>query len=164
VVSNFGSARWRSERKRGTGSHDWWPQPWQPHRRSLDRLVWVTAAWLKCGGTWHKTAMCLTPARVDSKWSGLRGHGGRTEQCLKLIRGGDLFTAKRYPGTSEHESPHRHESTRRVAGGRFTEPTVLSGHCTIRSFFSQSNRSCLVRISSRFCMVTRSMLYSKVVA
>jgi hypothetical protein len=80
------------------------------HRTCMTRL---TATWLKCRGRWHKTARCLTPARVDSKRSGQSGHGGRTEQCLKLIRGGDLFTARCYPGTGEHESPHRRESRRR---------------------------------------------------
>jgi hypothetical protein len=122
VASNFGLARSQSERKRGTSAHDWWPQPWQPHRRSLDRLVWVTATWLKCWGMWHKTVRCITPVRVDSKGSGQSGHGGRTEQCLKLIRGGDLFTAGRYPGSGDHESPRRRESRRRVAGGKV--------HCT----------------------------------
>jgi hypothetical protein len=34
------------------------------------------------------------------------------EQCLKLIRGEDLFTPRRYPGTGEHESPRRRESRR----------------------------------------------------
>jgi hypothetical protein len=87
------------------------------------------------------------------------------KQWLKLIRGGeDLFTAERYPGAGEHESPHRCESTRGVAGGRFTEPIDSSGHCTIRFFFSQSDRPCLGRISSRFYMATRPMLCSKVVA
>ena len=164
MAPNFGLVRWRSERKRGTGAHDWWPQPWQPHRRSLDKIVRVTVAWLKCRGTWHKTARCLTLARVDFKRSGQSRHGGRTEQCLKLIQDGDLFTARLYPGTGEHESPHRRESTRGVAGGRFTEPIDFSGHCTIRIFFSQFDRPCLGRISFRFCIVTRSMLCSKVVA
>jgi hypothetical protein len=121
-------------------------------------------AWLKCRGMWHKTARCLTLARVDSKRPRLSGHGGRTEQCPWLNRGEDLSTPWRYPGLSEHESPHQHESTRGVAGSRFTEPTDLFGHCTIRNFFSRSDRSCLGRISSRFCMVTRSMLSIKVVA
>jgi hypothetical protein len=119
---------------------------------------------LKCRGTCHKTARCLTPARVDLKRPGLSEHGGRTEQCPWLNRGEDLSTPRRYPGLSEHESPHRRESTRGVAGGRFTKPTDLSGHCTIRNFFSWFDRSCLGQISSRFCMVTRSMLCIKVVA
>jgi hypothetical protein len=87
------------------------------HRGGLTGDHWtcmtrLTAMWLKCRGTWHKTARCLTLARVDSKRLGQSGHGGRTEQCLKLIRG-DLFTARRYPGTGEHESPHWRESRRR---------------------------------------------------
>jgi hypothetical protein len=39
----------------------------------------------------------------------------RAEQCLKLIRGEDLFTPRHYPGTSGHESHHQRESRR---GGR----------------------------------------------
>jgi hypothetical protein len=120
--------------------------------------------WLKCQGMWHKTARCLTPVRVDSKRPGLSGHGDRTEQWPWLNSGEDLSTSRRYPGLSEHESLHRRESMRGVTSGRFTEPTDLSGHCTIRNFFSRSDRSCLGRISSRFCMVTRSMLCIKVVA
>jgi hypothetical protein len=95
---------------------------------------------------------------------GLSGHGGRMEQCPWLNSGEDLSTPRRYPGLSEHKSPHRHESMRGVTGGRFTKPTVLSSHCIIRNFFSRSDKSCLGRISSRFCMVTRSMLWIKVVA
>jgi hypothetical protein len=86
VTSNFRLARWRSERKRGTSARDWWPQPWQPHRRSLDKLVWVTAVWLKCRGMWHKTARCLTPARVDFKRWGQSGHDGRTNNPLSSSR------------------------------------------------------------------------------
>jgi hypothetical protein len=86
--------------------------------------------------------------------TGLRGHGGRTKQCPWLNNGEDLSTPRRYPGLSEHESPHRRESTCGVAGGRFTEPTDLNGHCTIRNFFSRCDRSCLGQISSRFCTVT----------
>jgi hypothetical protein len=80
------------------------------HRTCMTRL---TATCLKCRGMWHKTARCLIPARVDSKRSGQSGHGGQTKQCLKLIRGGDLFTARRYPGFGEHKSLRRRESRRR---------------------------------------------------
>jgi hypothetical protein len=34
---------------------------------------------LKCRGTWHKAARCLTPARVDPKRPRLSGHGDRSE-------------------------------------------------------------------------------------
>jgi hypothetical protein len=74
-----------------------------------------------------------TPARVDSKRPGLSGHGGRTKQCPWLNNGEDLSTPRRYLGLSEHESPYRHKSMHGVAGGRFTEPTNLYGHCTNRS-------------------------------
>jgi hypothetical protein len=137
-------ARWWPEKESCTGAYDWWPQPWQPHRRSLDRLVRVMAAWLKCQGTWHKTARCLTPARVDPKRSGQSGHGGRTEQCLKLIHGGDLFTARRYPGTGEHESPRRRKSRRR--GHRRQGALHLqsrSVYCTIRALIRVLDRACL---------------------
>jgi hypothetical protein len=39
----------------------------------------------------------------------------RAEQCLKLIRGEDLFIPRRYPGTSGHESHCQREFRR---GGR----------------------------------------------
>jgi hypothetical protein len=77
------------------------------HRTCMTRL---TATWLKCRDTWHKTVRCLTPVRVDLKRSGQSGHGGWTEQCLMLIRGGNLFTARHYWGTGEHKSPHWRES------------------------------------------------------
>jgi hypothetical protein len=93
VASSFGLARWRSERKRGTGAHDWWPHPWKPHQRSLNKLVRVTVAWLKCRGTWHKTTRCLTPARVDFKRSGQNGHGGRTNSALSSS-GGKIFSPR----------------------------------------------------------------------
>jgi hypothetical protein len=100
------------------------------HRTCMTRL---TATWLKCRGTWHKTARCLAPVMDDSKRSGQSGHGGRTEQCLKLIHGGDLFTARRYPGIGEHESLHRRESRRR---GRRRQGALhlrsRSVYCTIR--------------------------------
>jgi hypothetical protein len=43
------------------------------NRTCMTRL---TATWLKCRGTCHKTARCLTLAKVDSKRSGQSGHGG----------------------------------------------------------------------------------------
>jgi hypothetical protein len=73
---------WRPEKESCTGAYDWWPQSWQPHRRSLDRLVRVTTTWLKCRGMWHKTARCLTPARVDPKRSGQSGHSGGRNSVL----------------------------------------------------------------------------------
>jgi hypothetical protein len=41
------------------------------------------------------------------------GHDIGWNSGFKLIRGEDLFTTKRYPGTGEHESPRRHESRRK---------------------------------------------------
>ena len=150
MASNFGLERWRSKRKRGTCAHNWWPHPWQPHRRSLDKLVRVTAVWLKCRGTWHKTARCITPARVDFKRSGQSGHGGRTNNALSSSGGEDLFTAKRYPGAREHESPRRHESRRRShrrQGALHQRSCAV--HCTIIILIRVPDRAiCRAQISN----------------
>jgi hypothetical protein len=115
VTGEFELARWRSERRRCTGARDWWPLPWQPHGRSLDGLTWVTAVWLKCRGTWHKAARCLTPARGDLKrpWA---KRTRRPEWTVAEVHPLVIFlTPSALSNCTEHESLRRHESTH---GGR----------------------------------------------
>jgi hypothetical protein len=63
-------------------------------------------------GTCHPSGRQLTLVNLFEFGREPSGHGGRAEQCLKLNSGEDLSTPSRYPGTSEHESPQRRESTR----------------------------------------------------
>jgi hypothetical protein len=64
------------------------------------------------------------------------------EQCLKLIRGGELFTTKRYPGTGEHESPRRRESRRRSHRRQGAlHQRSRSVHCTIRALINVPDRA-----------------------
>jgi hypothetical protein len=111
VTGEFELARWRSERRRCTGARDWWPLPWQPHRRSLDGLTRVTTVWLKCRGTWHKAARCLTPARGDLK----RPWAKRTRRPEWTVAGVHplviFLTPSALSNCTEHESLQRHEST-----------------------------------------------------
>jgi hypothetical protein len=120
VARELEMARWRSERRRCTSARDWWPLPWQPHRRSLDRLIWVTAVWLKCQGTWHKAARCLTPARVNPERPGLSGHGSWSEQWRKFIHWVIFHTPTTLSDDAEHE-------TRRPTQIRTQKPSAASG-------------------------------------
>jgi hypothetical protein len=65
--------------------------------------------------------------------AGASGHGIGQNSGFELIRGEDLFTTRRYPGTGEHESPRRRESRRR---GHQQQGALhlrsRSVHCTIR--------------------------------
>jgi hypothetical protein len=87
------------------------------------------------------------------------------EQCLKLIRGEDLFTAKRYPGAREHESPRRHESRRRShrrQGALHQRSCAV--HCTIIILIRVPDRAiCRAQISN-FYVATCKSLYNKVLA
>jgi hypothetical protein len=69
-------------------------------------------------GTCHPSGRWLTPVNLSEFGREPSGHDGRAEQFPKLNSGEDLSTPRHYPGTSEHESPHRHESTRGGAGRR----------------------------------------------
>jgi hypothetical protein len=62
-------------------------------------------------GMCHPSGRRLTPVNLSEFGREPSGHGGRAEQCLKLNSGEELSTSRRYPGTSENESPRRREST-----------------------------------------------------
>jgi hypothetical protein len=95
-----------------TGARDWWPLPWQPHRRSLDGLTWATAVWLKCRGTWRKAVRCLTPVRGDSKWPWAK-QTRRLEWTVAGVHPLAIFlTPSALSNCTEHESLQRRESTR----------------------------------------------------
>jgi hypothetical protein len=65
--------------------------------------------------------------------AGSSGHVLGRNSGFELIRGEDIFTTRRYPGTGEHKSPRRRESRRR---GRQRQGALhlrsRSVHCTIR--------------------------------
>jgi hypothetical protein len=73
---------------------------------------------VKLQGTWHPIGRRPTPVSLSEP----AVKQGGTAPAPSVVRGKDLFTLKRYPGTSEHESPHRHESERVVVGDEV--------HCT----------------------------------
>jgi hypothetical protein len=75
--------------------------------------------------------------------AGTSGYDIGRNSGFELIRGEDLFTMKRYPGTGEHESPCRRESRHGVAGGKVhctcdlipsTVPSVFSSGCLTNLF------------------------------
>jgi hypothetical protein len=63
-------------------------------------------------GTWQPIDRRPTPVSLSEPAVSQADTAAGVEQCLKLIRGEDLFTPRRYPGTSGHESHRRRESRR----------------------------------------------------
>jgi hypothetical protein len=115
VALEFGLARWRPERGETTGAKDWWLSPWRGHQRETDMLKTSYCDVVEHLGTWHPTDRWPTPVSLSEPAVSQADTAAGAEQCLKLIRGEDLFTPRRYLGTDEHESPRRRESRR---GGR----------------------------------------------
>jgi hypothetical protein len=92
---------------------------------------------VKLQGTWHPIGR--QPTLVSLSEPAVKQ--GCTAASPGIIRGEDLFTLKRYPDTSEHESPHRHESR---CGGRRRQGAlhqISSVHCTIRTPFRAPERA-----------------------
>jgi hypothetical protein len=92
-----------------------------------------------CLGMWHPSGRWLTPVSLSEPVVSHAYMAAGTEQCLKLIRGEDLFTPRRYSGTSEHESPRRCESRR---GGRRWQGALHLGSSSVNvpleSLFSRA--------------------------
>ena len=83
----------------------------QQYRAAYCDVVKLQGTWHSIG--WRPTLVSLSERAVKQ---------GGTAAAPGVVRGEDLFTLKRYPGTSEHESPRRRESERVVIGGEV--------HCT----------------------------------
>jgi hypothetical protein len=66
-------------------------------------------------GMWKLINKRPTPVSLSEPAVSQADMAAGAEQCLKLIRGEDLFTPRRYPSTSGHESHRRRESRH---GGR----------------------------------------------
>jgi hypothetical protein len=165
MASEFKLARWRSKRRRCTSARDWWQLPWQAHQRSPDGLTWVTAVWLKCRGTWRKAARCLTPARVDPKWSWAK----RTRWPEWTVAGvhplGDIsyslcvIQQRRAQTTAAGANPGARSPAVSSLSWRSDMVTIPS-----RSSFSRPDRACLGSIWSKFYVVTRPTCCIKVAA
>jgi hypothetical protein len=134
VALEFVMARWRPERGESTGAKDWWLSPWRGHRRQTDTLKTSYCDVVEHLGTWQPIDRWPTPVSLSEPAVSQVDTATGAEQCLKLIRGEDLFTPRRYPGTGEHKSPWRCKSRR---GGRrwqgalhlgSSSVTVLSEH------------------------------------
>jgi hypothetical protein len=95
-----------------------------------------------CLGTWHPSGRRLTPVSLSEPTVSQADTAAGTEQCLKLTRGEDLFTPRRYPGTSEHESPQQRESRR---GGHRRQGALHLGSSSVtvplESLFKAPNRA-----------------------
>jgi hypothetical protein len=63
-------------------------------------------------GTWQPIDRRPTLVSLSEPAVSQADTAAGVEQCLKLIRGEDIFTPRRYPGTSGHESHRRRESRR----------------------------------------------------
>jgi hypothetical protein len=165
VAGEFELARWRSERRTCTGAHDWWPLPWQAHRRSLDGLTWVTAVWLKCRGTWRKAAMCLTPASGDPK----RPWAKRTRRPEWTVVGVHPLGDISYSLCVIQPCRARITAAGANLGARSPTVSSLSWRSDLvtvpsHSSFSRCDRACLGSICSKFYVVTRLTCCIKVVA
>jgi hypothetical protein len=101
---------------------------------------------VKLQGMWHPIGRRPTPVSLSE--SAVKQ--GVWWPAPGVIRGEDLFTLKCYPGTSEHESPRRHESRR---GGHRRQGALHQGsssvYCTIRTPFRSSDKDvCSAQISN----------------
>jgi hypothetical protein len=64
-------------------------------------------------GTWQPIDRRPTPVSLSEPAVSQADTAAGVEQCLKLIHCEDLFTPRRYLGTSGHESHRRREPKRR---------------------------------------------------
>jgi hypothetical protein len=103
VAHEFGLACWRPERRKVTGVGD---------------TVAFTVASLPATTQLSKMAQCDMVNGLRHGATAVNGaSSGDGRLAFKLIRSEDLFTPRRYPGTSEHESHRRRQSRRKVTGG-----------------------------------------------
>jgi hypothetical protein len=124
VAREFETARWQPERGKSTGTIAVCLSPWQAYRRRASNIERLTAMWwsFKARGT-RSAGGQLRWAYLSLSWS-----KGVRRPAPGVIHGEDLFTLKHYPGTSEHESPRRHESRRAGVGSpaaRCTTPGMF---------------------------------------
>jgi hypothetical protein len=161
VALNLVMACWRPERGKSTDAIAACLSPWQAYRRWASNIGRLTATWwsFKARGT-RSAGGQLRWAYLSRPWS-----KGVRWPAPGVIRGEDPFTLKRYPGTSEHESPHRRESRR---GGHRRQGALHQGsssvYYTIRTPFRSSDRVICRAFISDFYVATCKSLCNKVLA
>jgi hypothetical protein len=161
VALNLVMACWRTERGKNTGAIAVCLSPWQAYRRRASNIERLTATWwsFKARGT-RSAGGQLRWAYLSRPWS-----KGVRRPDPGVIYGEDLFTLKRYLGTSEHESPRRRESRH---GGLRRQGALHQGsslvYCTIRTPFISSDRVICRAFISDFYVATCKSLCNEVLA